>query len=546
MKELKQMMYFVWPYMKPYKKKVVPFMIFSVIYNIFTIVDALALGWLIDSMIYTQTVSAIVNCSVIFLGINLVSFAICYYIKVNGQRVIGLTGAECKKQLAKHIQNTSLNSSSKTGSKQFMQKLNNDASLLMVFTANMGLQIVGQCLIFVIAIIIIFQINPVCGIAALLELPLIYLLYRFFGSKLYNASRNTAESQSRYFVRLYELLTDIKGIKLNSLSEDVTERFSEAAEQNIKTQDKKTKLEFMYSFIQDNMDVLLKIFLFFYGGIAVINGKMTAGQFSILYAYYTTVTSAFAYFLDFGSSVQEHYAYYSRLKEITDVPEETNGSCMLEQIDEIEMKQVSFGYSQTNILKDFSQSFQRGKLYCIAGENGCGKSTMTMLLAGMYIDEYKGEITYNGQSIRTLDMKTLRRQKVGVCEQEPCLIADTVRYNMTYGQSADDARLQELAYQVSLDSFLQNAEYGLDSQVGENGKALSGGQKQKVALVKVFNKNPDLLILDEPTSAMDTEGKKRLLSFLQQQKKDKIILVITHDDEMLQAADEVVWMCPQA
>lgn len=541
MKELKQILHFVWPFYKPYKKIVIPFFITSFIYFLFTTVDALALGWLIDSMLYEKTVSSIVTCSIIFIVLNIISFALCYFVKINGQRTSDLTRAECKKQIARHIQDTSLNYSNKAGSSSFMNQLNNDAALIMIFSANSALQLLGKIAIFLITIVIVFCIDLVCGIAALVELPLVYLLYKIFRKKLLSISHEVAENRNLYFTRLFEMLRDIRHIKLNDLSDQTEERFTEQVRKGLDIDERETKLQFIYNYIQGNMDVLLKIFLFFYGGISVIRGNLSVGNFTIIYSYYTIITESFSYFLNFGSEVQENYAYYERLQKIVQTPAESNGTKELEQIHTITLKDVTFGYGEEKVLKNFSYQFERGKLYCIAGENGCGKSTMTMLLSGMYIDEFEGDIRYDDASIRELDMKAVRRKKMGICEQEPTLLVDTVRYNMTYNNdpSADEA-LMELAKQVSLDDFLKSTGKGLDLKLGESTSNLSGGQKQKIALVKAFYKNADVLVLDEPTSAMDAEGRKRMISYLQRIKKDKIILTVTHDVELMEAADEIV------
>ncbi len=543
MKELKQIMCFVWPFFKPYKKTVVPFFIFSIIYFLFSTVDALALGWLIDSMLYKQTVSSIVTCSIIFFILSIMSFALCYFVKINGQRTADLTGAECKKQLAKHIQETSLSYSSTAGSSSFMNQLNSDAALLMIFAANSALQLIGKIVIFLITIIIVFHIDIVCGIAALLEMPFVFLLYKAFSRKLLSISHEVAENRNRYFVRLFEMLRDLRYIKLNALSDETANRFAEQAAKTVKVDEKETKLEFVYSYIQGNMDVLLKIFLFFYGGISVIQGNISVGNFTIIYSYYRIITESFAYFLNFGSQIQENYAYYERLNKIVQTPEESNGSRQLEQIHKICLENVSFGYGEGKVLQNFSYQFERGKLYCIVGENGCGKSTLTMLISGIYIDEFEGKILYDGYSIKELNMKALRHKKLGICEQEPILIVDTLRYNMTYeNDPSADETLMQLAKQVSIDDFLNSTEKGLDFRLGEGRSNLSGGQKQKIALIKAFFKNPDVLVLDEPTSAMDAEGRTRIISYLQQCKKNKIILTVTHDPELIEAADEVVRM----
>lgn len=140
-------------------------------------------------------------------------------------------------------------------------------------------------------------------------------------------------------------------------------------------------------------------------------------------------------------------------------------------------------------------------------------------------------------------MRRIRKEKMGICEQEPFLINDTIRFNMIYSnENVVDDKLMKLSDVVSFDNFLKNSENGLDTMVGESGNSLSGGQKQKTALVKVFYKNPDVMILDEPTSAMDAIGQEQLINYLLEIRKDKIIIVVTHDPVLIECADEVVRM----
>ena len=242
--------------------------------------------------------------------------------------------------------------------------------------------------------------------------------------------------------------------------------------------------------------------------------------------------------------MQEASAFYYRLKEIVDVPKESNGEICLEKISKIKFHNVDFGYNENDlVVKNFTHIFEVGKLYVVVGENGCGKSTMISMLSGMYIDEFQGKITYNDIPIQLLDMKSLRKEKMGICEQEPFLINDTIRFNMIYSNQTNvDEQLISIAERVSFDVFLKKSENGLDTLVGPAGNNLSGGQKQKTALVKVFYKNSDVMIFDEPTSAMDAEGQERLISYMTEIKKDKIIIVITHDEKMMEAADEVIRM----
>lgn len=544
MKDYKKLVSYTWTYLKKYKKIVFLFITAVILDQLIDTWSAFLLGTAIDSMLVEGTMQAVITCACLYLGLNVFSFIICYFAAVGGCKAVEVCRAECKRQLADHIERTTLKYSGEVGSMSFMQKMNYDSALLIMFVINTLGQIPGYLCVFLFALFVIFKIDIICGLVALIEIPVIVILYKIFCKRLLKNSEECAECFEIENRKLYELLADTRHVKKNQIFHILEGRYNEAAKEAVKAAVVQKRWQYVYGMINGNMDVFLKVFLFFYGGISVINGKMSVGDFTIVYSYFALITTSCAFFLNFGKDVQDHKAYYERLKAITDVPEETNGTVNLEHIEEIKLSNVKFGYNETEtIVQKFSYTFQKDKLYAIVGGNGCGKSTMTSLLLGMYIDEHQGDITYNGHLIKEVDMRTLRRKNIGVCEQEPYLIEDTIRYNMTYSNDKTaDETLMNLAYQVSFDGFLKNSELGLDAPVCEGGNALSGGQKQKTALVKVFYKNPDVMVLDEPTSAMDVEGQERLVRYLNEIKKDKIIIVITHDERIMQAADEVVRM----
>ncbi len=544
MKDWRKISGFTWQYLKKHRKIIYLFVLVYFLEQMIKMANTLLLGSAIDSMLMEKTEKSIILFSILFLVLNICSFIICYFAKVGGTKAMEVSRIEAKQQISRHVERTSIHYCGTMGSMAFMQRLNYDSAELAVFVINSSAQIPCQCVILILSLIVIFKIDVICGIAALIELPIIIGLYMAFQGALLERGRICAEKKEAGNKRLYELLADIRHIKKNQIYELLDVRYKKAAKQELDAVVKKTRMEYVYGIINNNMDMFLKVFLFFYGGFSVIKNELTVGEFTIIFSYFSLVTSACTFFLNFGKDIQNHKAYYERLNSIAEIPEETNGKVELEHIEEIELNHIRFGYTETDtILHDFSYRFKKGNLYAIAGGNGCGKSTMTTLLLGMYIDEHEGKITYNGYSIKELDMRTLRRKHIGVCEQEPYLIEDTIRYNMIYSNDkTDDEKLMQLAYHVSFDEFLKNTEQGLETWVGEGGNALSGGQKQKTALVKVFYKNPDVLVLDEPTSAMDVEGQERLIDYLGKIKENKIVIVITHDTRMMEAADQVVRM----
>lgn len=544
MKEFLKIIQFEWKYIKSQKLILIMFIVINLLDSMVGLVSAMIFGNTIDSMLVDGTMEAIISSAILFLGLNLFSFVIGYFAKTSGQMAMELCVKECKMTMTAYIEKLSLNYVDKTGSSSFMQRMNYDIQMVIMYVLNTCSNIPQNIVVFLIALIVIAKIDMVCAFIAVIELPIIVILYKAFQGKLARYSKVRADKREEEYTKLDELVMDVGHIKKNGIYNVLQKRYEKAEDEFIKSTIGCVRLEYLYSVLNENMDVFLRVFLFFYGGISVINGKMTVGEFTIVYSFFSMITSSCAYFLNFGSQIQDASAFYHRLKEIVDVPEESNGDIYLDTIDTIAFSHVDFGYNENEIVvKDFSYAFEKGKLYVVAGENGCGKSTMLSMLSGMYIDEFKGQIMYNNIPIQSLDMRKIRKERMGICEQEPFLINDTIRFNMIYSnENKADDELMKLAELVSFDGFLKSSEKGFDTIVGESGNNLSGGQKQKTALVKVFYKNPDVMILDEPTSAMDAVGQERLINYLSEIKKDKIIIVVTHDPIMMECADEVVRM----
>ena len=543
MSHLVKMFLLIWKYLKVHKRLFLVFVILTILESLAGLANTFVLGNTIDSMLQSGTKSSIIMNAFVFLGISVMTFLIVYFEQTRGQRIMELTVKECKLSMLDHVERTSLQYIKNIGSASLIERMNYDIQMVVMFVMNAGSIIPEKIIAFLVATIIIMRIDVVCGMLAVLELPVIVLLYQLFKKKIFLSNKEAARKREEEYAGLCENVADLKHIKLNQLGTLLRTRYSEKADRFITAANNTVKISGIYKTLNDNVSTILKIILFFYGGLRVLEGRMTVGNFTVIYSYFTFLNTVCSYFLNIGGEIESTRAFYERIEEIDKVPEETNGSVILERIRQITLESVSFGYGENIILKEWSQEFTEGKLYVIAGKNGCGKSTMVSLLLGMYLDEHQGNIKYNGCPIKELNMRALRKERIGVCEQEPYLLDDTIRYNMIYSNDkADDDKLMQLSRYVSFDGFLKSAEQGLDTPVGENGSALSGGQKQKTALVKVFYKNPDVLILDEPTSAMDAEGQERLTRYLNEIKKDKIIIVITHDERIVEAADEVVRM----
>jgi ATP-binding cassette, subfamily B, heavy metal transporter len=201
---------------------------------------------------------------------------------------------------------------------------------------------------------------------------------------------------------------------------------------------------------------------------------------------------------------------------------------------------VRFAYDpERQILKGLSFEVPAGKTVAIVGPSGAGKSTISRLLFRLY-DVSGGRILIDGQDIRSVTQASLRAQ-IGMVPQDTVLFNDTIRYNIRYGRwDADDAEVEQAAKLAQIDGFIRMAPKGYETQVGERGLKLSGGEKQRVAIARTVLKAPPILVLDEATSALDSHTEHEIQHALEGVSRNRTSLVIAHRLSTIVTADEII------
>jgi ATP-binding cassette subfamily B protein len=235
--------------------------------------------------------------------------------------------------------------------------------------------------------------------------------------------------------------------------------------------------------------------------------------------------------------IEKMFAILGRKPEIEDRP----GAGVLKVMSgAIRFENVNFSYEAgRQILKGLSFEVPAGKTVAVVGPSGAGKSTLSRLLFRLY-DVNSGRITIDGQDIRDVTQASLRAA-IGMVPQDTVLFNDTIRYNIRYGRwDATDADVEEAARSAQIDHFIRAAPKGYETEVGERGLKLSGGEKQRVAIARTILKAPPILLLDEATSALDSHTEKEIQDALERISKNRTSLVIAHRLSTIVGADEII------
>jgi ATP-binding cassette subfamily B protein len=235
--------------------------------------------------------------------------------------------------------------------------------------------------------------------------------------------------------------------------------------------------------------------------------------------------------------IEQMFALLGRDPEIKDAP---GAKPLVVSSGAIRFADVRFAYEPARpILKGISFEVPAGRTVAIVGPSGAGKSTISRLLFRFY-EITSGSITIDGQDIRAVQQTSLRNA-LGMVPQDTVLFNDTVRYNIRYGRwDATDTEVEAAAAHAQIDTFIQSTPKGYNTEVGERGLKLSGGEKQRVAIARTILKGPPILVLDEATSALDSHTEREIQDALDRISRNRTTLVIAHRLSTIITADEII------
>ena len=409
--------------------------------------------------------------------------------------------------------------------------ITSDIELLEVFYAHTVAPIaIGVVTSFVIAVVL-FKINPVFGLLSVLFYILIGYFIPVFSSKF--AKQGGVEYREAFADSNSYFLESLKGIKEILLFDAGEERIQNINQKSDKLHQKMGVIKAHEGIIRAFTDIVIMIAIltFLFVGIELYKkGQINIGQALVAIVVLSSSFGPVVALSNLSNNLIQTFACAQRLFDILDeapVVEDISGECELQSKD-IKVGDISFYYeNREEILKNLTLSIKKGEKVAIIGESGSGKSTLLKLIMRFWNVD-RGEISIGDKNVKTIPTKTLRKSQTLV-SQDTFLFNDTILNNIKMGdENATYDDVVKAAKKASIHEFIMKLPKGYDTNVGELGGNLSSGEKQRLSIARAFLRDSDILILDEPTSNLDTLNEASILKSINDECKDKTIVMVSH------------------
>lgn len=422
----------------------------------------------------------------------------------------------------------------------------NDAVKIRTFINDVAIQIFVNIFIIIFSFVLMFSYYWKLALITALVIPFYFLVYWITNKLNKKVERKLMEESAELESHLVESITSVRTIKQFGVETFANNKTDNAFAKLLKTIYTSVLNALFSGNSSEFLSRIFTIVLLWAGSGYVIDRIITPGELLSFYALIGYFTSPVAQLIGMNKTIQNALIAADRLFEIMDLErEETTDKLELspEHIGDIQFKEVRFSYgSRADVFNDFNCTIEKGKTTAIVGESGSGKTTLASLLQNLYSLK-GGKILIGDYDINYISNYSLR-SLISVVPQQIDLFSGNVIENIALGEDFPDVqRILDITKKLSILTFVEKLPNGFQTYLGENGALLSGGQKQRIAIARALYKNPEILILDEATSSLDTESELVIQNTLNEfRSQGKTMMVIAHRLSTIANADTILVM----
>lgn len=528
--------------LKPHRKAVIESIFGAVIYTVLGLGTSIYVQKIVDNVIPNGNGNLLNLLSILMIVILLLSllidaiktvFMLKTGIKIDTRLILGYY---------KHLLRLPQSFFDTMRSGEIISRVN-DAVKIRTFINETLIGLMVNIFTVIFAFALMFTYYWKLAVIMLLIIPLYVILYILYNKVNKVVQRKGMEQAAELNAQLVESINTAGTVKRFGLEEYEDIKTENRYITFIKTAYKSSINALWANVSSASISRLFTIILLWAGAFYVLDNTITSGELMSFYALTSYFIGPIASLVGINRVYQDAKIAASRLFEIMDLDvEDITGKIAFtaEQIGDITFNNVSFRYgTRTNVFENFSVIFQKGKVSAIVGESGSGKTTLAALMQNLY-ELQDGSVSIGGVDVRHIDKADLR-SLVCVVPQQIDLFGGTIMENITLDDYDPDInRVLDICREVGILQWIESLPMGFNTNIGENGVQLSGGQRQRIAIVRALYREPEILVLDEATSSLDSESEKSIKNIVSRLKEQgKTVVLIAHRLGTVMNADEI-------
>ncbi len=505
-------------------------------------------GWLDDFLrpfmssgtkMQIAAAAAIVVILIAVLG-AIASYVADYYTTSVGQWVAN----DLRLRTYHRLQQLSLNYYSTHDMGTLLSTITADVQTIQAFASSSTLGIVVDLLTILGMLVIMFWLNWDFTLIAVAITPFMLLLIWRFKKAVKKATKEVRKQQSNIVAVVQQGLESMKVVEAFGRQDLEQEELSEVSKATVEAALKARRLKALLSPTVSVIVSLCTAFVLWRSSLLILRGAMTAGELTVFLSYLSQFFKPVKDLATMTNTIAQTAVGVERVCAILEaddvIPEKPDARDPGVLKGDIEFDHVVFGYRKdVSILKDVSFTIKAGEMIGVVGPTGAGKSTIMSLIPRFY-DPNSGKVRIDGVDVRDYRLQCLRGQ-IAYVLQETVLFRGTVAENIAYGRgSATRDEIEAAAKLANAEEFISKMPQGYDSMVGDRGDTLSGGQRQRIGIARAIIRNNPILILDEPTAALDTESEKSVIEALERLMKGRTVITIAHRLSTIRDANRIL------
>lgn len=476
----------------------------------------------------------------LFVASGFLEFLDRYFSELLSQKVI----FRLRVDLYSHLQDLSYGFYDKIDTGQIILRTTGDMDTIGRFIGFSFSRLIHSILTFIIAITILLSINAELTVIAFIILPLLTFVVIVFNRKIAPILEEQWTVFSRFNTVIKEYITGMRVVKALGLEPVFRDNYMDKAD---RVYDLRVSFAKFASFMWPSIGLLsgiASVLVYVYGGFKVISHTLSLGDLVAFITYLSMLNRPIISFGFFIINYKRAMVSASKIFEVLDaepeVREEPEAIELREVKGAIEFRNVTFGYVEEKpVLKGISFKIRPGEKVAIVGGTGSGKSTILKLIPRFY-DPWSGQVLIDGIDVRKVKLSSLRRH-IGIVHQDVFIFSGTIKDNIAYGKpNAKMDEIIEAARIAGIHDFISQLPRGYETPVAERGITLSGGQRQRIAIARAILMNPEILLLDDPTSNLDAETEARVVEALKKLIEDRTAIIVTQRLSTLKLADRIL------